>query len=101
MKCLAFAVLLSSLIPAAAESLMPTAEGTTWKYDLIQEKISDSLDLKKPSERGKISRLAGPLRANRADARDHRSVVCSGHRFRKSRDRCERSIGCSGTTDLA
>ncbi len=62
MKCLAFTVLLSSLIPAAAGPLMPTAEGTTWKYDLVQEKITDSLDLDEPNELERISvtyRLAG------------------------------------------
>jgi hypothetical protein len=34
---------------------MPTAEGTTWNYILVQEKITDSLDLDEPNELEKIS----------------------------------------------
>jgi hypothetical protein len=72
MKCLAFAVLLSSLIPAGAESLMPTAEGTTWKYILVQEKISDSLDLEEPSQLEEISvtyRMGGTEKVDNKDLR--------------------------------
>lgn len=56
MKTLVLTFLLSSLSRIApAETLMPMAEGTTWKYDLMQEKISDSLDLDEPNELEKIS----------------------------------------------
>jgi hypothetical protein len=55
MKTLVLMFLLSALAGiAAAETLMPMAEGTTWKYDLVQEKISDSLDLDEANELEKI-----------------------------------------------
>jgi len=51
MKTLVLAFLLSPLIRVAiAEPLMPAAEGTTWKYELVQEKITNSLDLDAPNE---------------------------------------------------
>jgi len=51
MKTLVLFFLLSLLVSvAAAETLMPAAEGTTWKYELVQEKISGSLDLDAPNE---------------------------------------------------
>ena len=55
MKFLVLAILLATLPGAAAEPLMPTAEGTTWNYILVQEKINDSLDLTEPNELEKIS----------------------------------------------
>ncbi len=51
MKTLVLFFLLSLLVSVAgAEPLLPTAEGTTWKYELVQEKISSSLDLDAPNE---------------------------------------------------
>ena len=51
MKIAVSALVLMPLICGAAEPLLPTAEGTTWNYDLVQEKPSDSLDLTEPNER--------------------------------------------------
>ena len=50
MKFFVLAAILTPVIGIAAEPLMPTAEGTTWNYDLVQEKVSDSLDLTEPNE---------------------------------------------------
>jgi hypothetical protein len=55
MKFLAPVILLASLISAAAEPLLPTAEGTTWNYVLVQEKVSGNLDLTEPNELERIS----------------------------------------------
>jgi hypothetical protein len=49
-----FVVAALSLIPltvVAAESLFPITQGTTWKYDLVQERTSESLDLTAPNEK--------------------------------------------------
>ena len=51
------AVLLLAIAPitgAAAEPLFPTAEGTTWKYDWIQEKPSEGFDLTEPNEQEQL-----------------------------------------------
>jgi hypothetical protein len=51
MKLARFAIVLMPLICGAAEpSLLPTTEGTTWNYDLVQEKPSADLDLTEPNE---------------------------------------------------
>lgn len=50
MKFFALTILLLPLTGIAAEPLFPTAEGTTWHYELIQEKPSDSLDLTEPNQ---------------------------------------------------
>lgn len=55
MKFLVLAILLASLTSAAAETFMPTAEGTTWNYVLVQEKLSNSLDLTEPNKLERIS----------------------------------------------
>jgi hypothetical protein len=55
MKFLALAIFLVLLISSAAESLMPTAEGTTWNYVLVQEKMNDSLDLTESNDLERIS----------------------------------------------
>ncbi len=49
-RCLALALAICPLTYSAGEQLMPTAEGTTWNYELIQEKPSASLDLTEPNE---------------------------------------------------
>lgn len=51
MKFLAFLVLLGPSLSIAAEPLIPTTEGTTWNYELVQEKPSGALDLTEPNER--------------------------------------------------
>ncbi len=55
MKIGVSALVLMPLICGAAEPLFPTAEGTTWNYDLVQEKPSDSLDLTEPNEQEQIA----------------------------------------------
>ena len=51
MKVAVFALVLTPLICGAAEPpLLPTTEGMTWNYDLMQEKPSDDFDLTEPNE---------------------------------------------------
>lgn len=50
MKILACALIFLPFTCAAAESLFPIAEGTTWKYQMKQERPSGSLDLEEPNE---------------------------------------------------
>ena len=49
-RCLALVLVICPLTYGLAESLLPTAEGTTWNYELVQEKPSPSLDLTEPNE---------------------------------------------------
>ena len=51
MKAAALLLALTPLVCAAAEPLLPNAEGTTWHYNLIQERPSESFDLTEPNER--------------------------------------------------
>lgn len=46
----ALATFLVSLTRLSASPLFPTAEGTTWYYELVQEKPSKSFDLTEPNE---------------------------------------------------
>src|SRR5205823_4275250 len=55
MKVIAFALVLMPLICGAAEPLLPMAEGTTWNYELVQERPSASLDLTEPNEQERLS----------------------------------------------
>jgi len=50
MKFLAFILFSVPLVSGAAEAVFPTAEGTTWNYEMTQERPSDSLDLTEPNE---------------------------------------------------
>jgi hypothetical protein len=51
MKIAVFALVLTPFICGAAEPpLLPTTEGTTWNYDLIQEKPTNDFDLTDPNE---------------------------------------------------
>src|SRR5437764_602367 len=63
MRIAAFALVLASFIGGAAElPLLPTAEGTTWNYDLVQEKPIEDFDLTEPNEQEHIAvnyRLGG------------------------------------------
>jgi hypothetical protein len=69
-KFFALATFLASLSGLAAEPLFPTAEGTTWHYELIREKPSQSLDLTEPNvqERFAVSYRMGGI--ERADNRE-------------------------------
>ena len=49
MKTAVFAFVLMPLISGAAGPILPTAEGTTWNYELAQERPSESLDLTEPN----------------------------------------------------
>ncbi len=51
MKFLALLALLAPPLAFGAETLIPMAEGTTWNYELVQEKPSSELDLTEPNER--------------------------------------------------
>jgi len=72
MKSLALAFLLSPLICGAAEPLFPTAEGTTWNYDFVGERPSDSLDLTEPNEQEQFAvmyRLGGTQKIDNKELR--------------------------------
>jgi len=73
MKIARFALVLMPFICGAAElPLLPTSEGTTWNYDLVQEKPSDSLDLTEPNEQEQIAvtyRLGGIEKIDNKDLR--------------------------------
>ena len=55
MKFVGLGLLLVPLVCSASEPLIPMAEGTTWNYDLLQERPSDSLDLTEPNEQEHIA----------------------------------------------
>src|ERR1700719_3994081 len=72
MKSLALLVLLAPMATAAAEPLIPTTAGTTWNYELIQEKPTDSLDLTEPNDVEHIAvsyRLGGSEKIDNKDLR--------------------------------
>ena len=56
MKIARFVLVLMPFICGAAElPLLPTTEGTTWNYDLVQEKPSGDFDLTEPNEQEQIA----------------------------------------------
>ena len=70
MKVAVFALVLMPLICGAAEPLLPTAEGMTWNYDLVQERPSSSLDLTEPNEQERLRvtyRLGGIQKIDNKD----------------------------------
>ena len=72
MKVVAFALVLMPLICGAAEPLLPMAEGTTWNYELVQERPSASLDLTEPNEQERLSvsyRVGGTAKIDNKDLR--------------------------------
>jgi hypothetical protein len=72
MKLLSVVILLAPFAVAAAEPLFPTAEGTTWNYELIQERTSDALDLTEPNEKEHFAvtyRLGGIQKIDNKDLR--------------------------------
>jgi len=50
MKVAVFACVLMPLLCRAAEPLLPTAEGTTWNYEMVKDRPSDSFDLTESTE---------------------------------------------------
>ena len=72
MKLVSFAIFLAPFAVIAAEPLFPTAEGTTWNYELIQERTSDAVDLTEPNEEEHFAvtyRLGGVQKIDRIDLR--------------------------------
>jgi hypothetical protein len=70
MKLLGLLVLLTPISAAAADPLLNMAEGTTWNYELIREKPSDTLDLTEPNVRGQLTvsyRLGGTEKIENKD----------------------------------
>jgi len=70
MKVAVFALVLIPLICVAADPLLNMAEGTTWNYELVQEKPSDSLDLTEPNGQEQIAvtyRLGGTEKIDNKD----------------------------------
>src|SRR2546423_11096582 len=54
MKIALLALAMTPLALLAAEPFFPSAEGTTWKYDWIQEKSSEGFDLTEPNEQEQV-----------------------------------------------
>src|SRR2546423_13194831 len=73
MKVAVFTFVLIPLICGAAEPpLLPTTEGTTWNYDLVQEKPSGDFDLTEPNEEEHLAvtyRLGGIEKIDNKDLR--------------------------------
>ena len=72
MKIVVSVLVLMPLICGAAEPTLPTAEGTTWNYELAQERPSDSFDLTEPNEKEHFAvtyRLGGTQNVDRRDLR--------------------------------
>ena len=70
MKIAAFALVLAPFICSAADPILDMVEGTTWNYELVQEKPSDSLDLTEPNEQEQIAvtyRLGGTEKIDNKD----------------------------------
>ncbi len=70
MKFFALAISVASLASVSAAPLFPSAQGTTWNYEFIQEKPSESLDLTEPNkqEHFAVTYRLGPV--EKIDNRD-------------------------------
>ena len=71
-RSLALLLAVCPLTCGAAEPLMPTAEGTTWNYEMIQEKPSEGFDLTESNEVEKFEvsyRLGGVEKIDNKDLR--------------------------------
>ncbi len=72
MKFVALGLVLIPLVCSASEPFFPMAEGTTWNYDLVQERPSESLDLTEPKIKELIAvtyRLGGSEKFDGKDLR--------------------------------
>ena len=72
MKFVGLGLVLVPLVCSASEPLIPMAEGTTWNYDLLQERPSASLDLTEPNEQEHIAvtyRIGGNEKVDGKDLR--------------------------------
>src|SRR5436190_5493612 len=72
MKLAAIIVLLTPLLAVAADDIFPNAEGTTWKYELRQERQSPGPDLTEPNEEEQFAvtyRLGGVEKIDNRDLR--------------------------------
>jgi len=70
MKFAWLAFLFLPLLSPAADPLLNMVEGTTWNYDLVQEKPSESLDLTEPNQEARIAvtyRLGGNEKIDNKD----------------------------------
>ena len=72
MKFFALLLLVAASLASGAEPLLPTADGTSWSYDFVQEKPSDTLDLSEPNEQSNFDvtyRLGGTEKVDNKDLR--------------------------------
>jgi hypothetical protein len=72
MKFLILATILAPVIGLAAEPLVPTEEGTSWNYELIQEKPNDGLDLTESNDQEIVAvtyRLGGTEKIDNKELR--------------------------------
>jgi hypothetical protein len=70
MKLLALIVSLAPVFSVAAEPPIPAAEGTTWNYEFLQEKPSQSFDLTEPNKKETLAvtyRLGGTQKIDGKD----------------------------------
>jgi hypothetical protein len=70
MKIAVLALVLTPIVCGAAEPLFPTSEGTTWNYELVEEKPSEGFDLTEPNEEEHFSvtyRLSGVEKIDNKD----------------------------------
>src|SRR5205823_14154893 len=83
MKVIVFALGIMPLICDATEPpLLPTTEGTTWNYDLVQERPSEGFDITVPNEEEHLAvsyRLGGFVKIDDKDLQ--RLVIYLGDRF--------------------
>jgi hypothetical protein len=71
MKIAVFAlVLMPSICGATEPPLLPTTEGTTWNYDLVQKKPSNDLDLTEPNEEEHLAVMYRLGRIEKIDNKD-------------------------------
>ncbi len=69
-RCLALLLAICPFSCLAAESLIPTTVGTTWNYELVQEKPSSGLDLTEPNTEERVAvtfRIGAPEKINNKD----------------------------------
>jgi hypothetical protein len=71
-RSLALLLAICPLTCGAADQLLPTAEGTTWNYEMIQEKQDEGFDLTEPNDVQKFNvtyRLSGSEKIDNRDLR--------------------------------
>jgi len=69
-KLVTFLIWLQPLLCIAAEPLFPAAEGTTWNYEMIQERLGPDFNLSEPTQKDRFAvsyRIAGTQQLENLD----------------------------------